>query len=98
YWPAKLESGRLYLEKYNEADAARDLKAALVMNPQAAETHTALAELAVQNFELESARRLVDRALELRPGYVPALVVSADIHLANFDADGAIAILEEAQK
>jgi len=98
YWPAKLESGRLFLEKYNEAEASRDLKAALVMNPQSAEVHAALAELAVQNFELESARRLVDRALELCPDYLPALRVSADIHLANFDADGAVAILESALK
>lgn len=98
YWPAKLAAGRLFLEKYNEAEAAKDLKAALTINPQSAEILTALAELAVQNFELESARRTIDRALELRPGYVPALCVSADIHLANFDADGAIDILEAAQK
>lgn len=98
YWPAKLASGRLFLEKYNESEAQKDLKAALAMNPQAAEIHTAVAELAMQNYNLEAARTSVKRALELRPGYVPALQASADAHLMNFEYDEAIADLEQAKK
>lgn len=98
YWPAKLASGRLFLEKYNESDAQKDLKAALALNPQSAEVHTALAELAMQNYNLEAARASTKRALELRPGYVPALQAAADAHLMNFEYDEAIALLEQARK
>ena len=43
YWPAHFEAGLLFMEKYNEADAAHEFKAALELNPQAAEVHAALA-------------------------------------------------------
>src|SRR6185437_12065047 len=43
YWPAHLETGLLFLEKYNQAEAARSLKQALAINPNAAEVHAALA-------------------------------------------------------
>ncbi len=98
YWPAHLESGLLFLEKFNEAEASKELKSALTLNPQAAEVHTAIARLAIENFNLEAARQSVARALEIRPGYLPALWASADIHLANFEADEAIVELEKAQK
>jgi predicted Zn-dependent protease len=98
YWPAKLESGLLFLEKYNESEAAKDLKAALALNPHSAEIHTAVARLAIENFGLEAARQSIDRALEIRPDYLSALLASADVHLANFEADEAIVVLERARK
>ena len=98
YWPAKLASGRLFLEKYNEPEAGRDLKAALTLNPQSAEVHTALAELSLQNYNLEAAKKSLARALEIHPGYVPALLATADAHLMNFETHEAIAVLEQAQK
>ena len=63
YWPALYESGLLYLEKYNKADASRDLKAALALNPKAAEVHAALAGLTCTGYELDAARRSLDVVL-----------------------------------
>lgn len=98
FWPANYEAGLLFLEKYNQADAARELKAALKINPNAAEVHAALAELALQNFELDAARRSADRALEINPKLLSAHLHRADILLANFDAAEAIKVLEDARK
>lgn len=98
FWPALYESGLLYLEKYNKADAGRDLKAALVLNPKAAEVHAAIAALALQSYELDAARRELDLALEVNPKLIDALCYRGDSHLANFQAADAIKVLEEARK
>ena len=59
YWPARYESGLLFLEKYNRGDAAEDLKAALELNPQAAEVHAAMARLAAHLIESGGADRVL---------------------------------------
>ncbi len=96
YWPAHYEAGRLYLEKYNHADADREFKAALAMNPAAAEVHAAVAELAIQGFELDEAQAAIDRALEIDPQLLAVRQSQADIHFANCEPQQAIAPLEEA--
>lgn len=96
YWPAHLEAGLLFLEKYNQAEAARSLKQALTVNPNSAEVHAALAALALQSYQIEDARRLLDRALEINPELLEAYVYRADAHLANYQAVEAIEILEKA--
>src|SRR5690606_10537966 len=95
YWPAHYEAGRLFLEKYNQADASRSLSAALAINPAAAEVHTALGRLALQRYDLDTAQRSLDRALEIRP-LAEAYALQADWHLANFDRDAAQASLKRA--
>ena len=84
YWPAHYEAGRLFLEKYNQADASRSLAAALAINPSVAEVHAALARLALQRYDLDAAQRSLRRALEIRP-LAEAYALEADWHLANFD-------------
>jgi len=96
YWPAHFESGRLFLEKYNEADASKSLQAALAINPNSADVHAALAELALQKYDLQVARRSVERALEINPRHAHALRMKADIRLANFQPEKAIEVLEPA--
>jgi len=96
YWPAHYEAGRLFLEKFNAADAAAALKKALAVNPHSPAVLSALAELAIQQYNLDEARRWVLRALEINPAHVPTLQMQADIQLANFDPQAAIAILERA--
>lgn len=98
YWPAHLETGLLFLEKYNQAEASRSLKQALAINPNAAEIHAALAALSLQNFQVEEARRLIDRAVEINPELIDAYVYRADSHLANYEAGEAIKVLEQAIK
>ena len=96
YWPAHYESGKLYLEKYNQPEATRQLNAALSISPNAAEVHAALAALALEDFQLDATIRHVERALEVNPRLLGALRAKADVQFANFEALKAIEILESA--
>jgi Tfp pilus assembly protein PilF len=98
YWPAHFEAGLLFLEKFNQADAAKQFNQALAINPNAAEVHAALAALAVQNYDLVQAKRSIERALEINPELLWAQQLQADVHLSNFDAASAIATLNDALK
>ena len=85
YWPAHLESGLLFLEKFNQPEALKSFKTALKINPNAAEVYAALAKLALQNYELEEARSAAEQALKINPKLLSAQLVLADIELANFE-------------
>lgn len=98
YWPALLAPAELYLEKYNQADAASDLDAALAINPNAAELHAARAELALQGYEIEKAIASCTKALEINPRLVAAHWFKADAFLADFQLLEAIGVLEAARK
>lgn len=98
YWPAHYEAGLLYLEKFNQADAAKEFSRALTINPNAAEVHAARAALALQNYELVQAKRSIERALEINGELLWARQLQADVHLSNFDAAAAIETLIEAVK
>lgn len=98
YWPARLATAQLFLEKYNQAAAVSELNAALAINPNAAEIHAARAGLALQNFDLAAAQTSLDRALELNPRLPGALRYQADLHMANFQLAEAIETLEKARK
>jgi cellulose synthase operon protein C len=98
YWPAHYEAGTLFLEKYNQPEAMRELKAALAINPNAAEVHSALAALALHDYQLEDARRELERALAINPRLLAAQQLKADTYLANFQATEAIDVLEAALK
>ena len=97
FWPAHYESAMLFLEKYNEPQAMRELKAALAINPNAAEAHVAMAALALHDYRLDEARRHLDRADELNPRLLAARLLRADLHLANFEAPEAIGVLVAAR-
>ncbi len=97
YWPARYESGLLFLEKFNEADATKEIKAALALNANAADVHAAAAALAVQNYELGEAEASIARALEINPNCLAAHLAQADVHMANIELDKALATLEAAR-
>jgi predicted Zn-dependent protease len=95
-WQAPYEAGRLFAEKYNQADATRELNAALALNPGSAEVHAAVGQLALEGFEVGAAQAAAERALELNPQLVAALHLKADIHLANFEPRAAALVLDDA--
>jgi len=95
YWPAHYEAGLLYLEKYNQGDAARELRAALEQNPHAAEVHAALARLAVAERDIQEAEELLDRGLRTNPRLLEALLGKADLAWANFEPREALGLLRE---
>jgi tetratricopeptide (TPR) repeat protein len=96
YWPAHFEMGLLYLEKYNQGEAAREFKQALAQNPRAAEVRAALAALALENYDLAEAQTLLDQAKEINPRLLWIFQLQADVHLANFEPARAAAALDEA--
>lgn len=96
YWLAHYEAGLIYLEKYNQPEAEREFKAALAINPNAAEVYAALSQLALQNYRLEDAQRLAAQALELNPNLLAAHWCRADAHLANFQTHEALEVLQQA--
>jgi cellulose synthase operon protein C len=98
YWPAHYEAGLLYLEKFNQAEAAAEFKAALAINPHAAEVHAAVASLALQNYELTEAQAALKRALEINPHLIWAHQLQADVQLANFEPGDVVKSLEAALK
>ncbi|MBC8875624.1 MAG: tetratricopeptide repeat protein [Planctomycetes bacterium] len=98
YWPARLESGLLFLEKYNQRDAKVDLDAALTINPNAAEVHAVRAMLAVQDFNIRTANESLDEALKINPRLLVAHQLRADCLLAELRVADAIRILDEARK
>ena len=95
YWPALYESGVLFLEKYNKGDASRELKAALELNPNAAEVHVALAALAAAERKLDQAEESLDRALEINPNLLSAWLGKADLVWGNFDVHGSLELLRK---
>jgi tetratricopeptide (TPR) repeat protein len=98
YWPARLEAALLFLEKYNEVDAATEITAGLAINSQSAELHAARAALALANFDLGTAKSSLDRALEINPQLVWAHQLRADWLFADIRPAEAIAVLEAARQ
>ncbi len=95
YWPAHYEAGLLFLEKYNQADAAAELKAALELNANAAEVHVALAQLALRDREVDKAQSSLQRALEINPRLLSARMLEADLAWANFRPVEAMRVLQQ---
>jgi tetratricopeptide (TPR) repeat protein len=96
YWPARYQSGVLFLEKYKKGDAGRDLEAALAINSQAAEIHCALGQLALADYDLDKGHAHGDRALSLNPHLPAARRLKADLFLARDQFAEARAELERA--
>jgi cellulose synthase operon protein C len=95
YWPAHFEAGRLFMEKYNRADAAKEFQLALEINPRAAEVHAAMAELAMEDFHLEQAEASLRRALEINPKLPEAWQIKVDVAWLNDDTNEALRLLRE---
>ena len=98
FWPARLETARLFLEKFNEADAAGEIDAALAINPNAAELHAAKAAMALDRFDLATAKTALDRALEINPQLVWAHQLRADALFADVKPAEAIDVLLKARR
>lgn len=98
YWPAHWETAQLFLEKYNEPEAARALTAGLAINPQAAELHILRAALALQKFDVTNAGAALDRALAINSQLVAAHQLKADLLLADQQPAPALEQLAKARE
>jgi cellulose synthase operon protein C len=95
YWPAHYEAGLLFMEKYNNADAAKEFQLALEINPRAAEVHAALAELAMKDFRLEQAEASLREAMAINPRLPEAWQLTADVAWLNDRTEPALQLLRE---
>ncbi|MBX3439403.1 MAG: tetratricopeptide repeat protein, partial [Planctomycetaceae bacterium] len=95
-WQAAHLSGALLLEKYNRAQAILELKAALQLNPHAAEVLVSLGEASLQESEIEEATEYARRAIRINPRLPAALQLAAEIALVSGDTDAAMQFVEPA--
>ena len=97
FWPARLETARLFLEKFNDPDAQAEIAAGLAINPNAAELHAASAARALDRFDLATAQSSLDRALEINPQLVWAHQLRADALFADVRPAEAVDVLLKAR-
>ena len=98
YWPAHLELAKLFLEKYNTADAQAAVSAGLAINPHAAELHALRAAIALRGFDLALAKTALDRALAINPNLLVSQQLRADWLFADVRPREAITVLELARQ
>lgn len=97
FWPAEYQAGRLYLEKFNKAAAARALDRALKINPSAADVLTAKGLAAMQRLETKEAELYAEQALKINPSLTEALRLKADLRLFAGEYEEALKDLEKAR-
>jgi tetratricopeptide (TPR) repeat protein len=97
YLEAQLGAGELFTEKYNYSDAARFLADALVLNPNNARGHLAVAlnKRIDGGAELQAA---LNRALTINPNYVEAMELKAALALEAGNFESATAEIDKALK
>ncbi len=83
YWPARIASGQLLLDKYNLREAAEDFKAALKINPNLPDALVGLASAALETYDFENCEKLLDRALAVNPNHVPSHNATARLKLTE---------------
>jgi tetratricopeptide (TPR) repeat protein len=97
FWWGDYHSGRLYLEKYNKADANRAFDRALVINPRAAEVLVSKGIAAFQRLDIKDAELYAQQALKINPSLTEALRLQADIHAFSGNQAEAMKVLEKAR-
>ena len=97
YLEAQLSAGELFTKKYQYADAAQFLEAALKLNPNSARVYLDIA-LNKRNDGGEEVNALLNRALTINPNYVDALTLKAALALEAGQFEVASADLDKAFK
>lgn len=98
YWPAHLQIGKLFLEKYNEPEALRAFHAALAINPRSADVHLALGLVALEAFDFEAADKHLTTATKMNASHPGVLRAQVDLALHNQQLELAHALLEQAKR
>ncbi len=96
YWPTQIAEARLLADKDNLPDADKATRAALALNPRAAEAWALRGEFAAQTFDMKTAEAIARRLDVLAQGKTSAYagVVRARAALRTRDGAGALAALE----
>jgi tetratricopeptide (TPR) repeat protein len=97
YWPARLASARLFVDKHRKGDALKDLRKALQVNPNAAAVHVAVGVVALNDYDIEQGHGHADRAIEINPNLPEAHQLKADLFMAREQFAEAQVELEKAR-
>lgn len=83
YWPAKLLEARILSQKDNPQEAAQAIEETLELNPRSAEAYRILAGLHLAHYDFDSAQSIADRLRKWSPGQLDAIILQAEIDLAQ---------------
>jgi cellulose synthase operon protein C len=93
---ANLRWGDLFLDKYAAGDAEQSFDAVLKHDPRHPDAHAGMARVKLeQSYDLAAALHHVERALEVNPRHVPALLVRGLVEIDQNQWDKARATLGE---
>lgn len=95
-WRIPAARARLFVERHNEPAAVDSLNAALAKNGSAAELHAMRARMAIDKFDLVSARRSIERARCLNKRWPEIALVEADIAFAELQPQRGLEIIGQA--
>lgn len=96
HWPALVAEGELLMTKDNRREATDAFRAALGLNPNAADAWYGLGRLALDGFNFDGAAEASGRLRSINPIHPLADALDARARLLQRDAAGAYAILNPA--
>lgn len=97
YIGAYLAAGTLFLEKYNQRDAAAMFERALAIDPKHPGALVGMARVHLDSdFNVGKARALGEEALKIDPGHLGALALLTKLALVDDDVGEALAFTERA--
>jgi predicted Zn-dependent protease len=94
-WRLPYQRALLFAEKHNEPAAVDSLNAALAKNGSAAELHALRARLAIDKYDVVSAKRALEQARRTNPHLPEIVLVDADICFAELRPADANAVLHK---
>jgi len=83
YWPARVAAADLLRNKYNLDEAEADYRAALRINPNAADARVGLGRIALEHWDFDSVEKHVELALQINPNHVAALNLLAESRITE---------------
>ena len=96
YWPARLASAELLLEKHNLGEAKQDFEAVLKQSAKAAVAHVGLGRIALEEWNFEEVDDHVAKALAINPSCIPARILEADCRMTERKYEDALKAVEAA--
>ncbi|MBL9147917.1 MAG: tetratricopeptide repeat protein [Phycisphaerae bacterium] len=96
YWPAVLTEAEILVEKHHYEVAIPALHQVLSLQPRSGRAWRLLGELAIRQFDFDSAERAVTALNRIRTAHPSASILSARLDIARRDPDRAIEALERA--
>lgn len=97
-WQSRLSQGRILASRYNRAQAVKELKAALAINPKVADAHVLMADILLEQWNFEGVESAVTEALKINPRHVDALAMRAALKIQERRHAEGFAAAEEALK